>query len=478
MPGGGRRTTSTAAAADFTAVRAIGTAARRSEAPDPDVAQARVGAFVDAFLAVVNSDLLADQEQRSAELQQQVDTAQGELDAFDAANPGLAFAPPDPAQGLVQLLREQRSGLEQTLSNAQDQLRTERLNAQATLPYSTLGADAPTAVDSDLLPVPTSLPFRMVLLGMFGLALSVGLVMVVERLIPRIDTRDELVAAVEFPVLAEVGYFTNRKLPHSTDGTLRLDGAWGEPYRRIRSAIQFLQADTDASTPPRVFMFTSPSPSEGKSTTTAVTGLALAESGQRTLVVGGDFRRPSVHNLLGVPATPGIREHARLDIDRPTADQIVHPTSHDDLFVAPSGAAGKEVVGLADAARSLIAEAVAEGATVLVDTSPVEVANDAIDLLPVVDQVILVVRSGRSARKSLLRTVEQLQLHGASILGTALIGTPGVAKQQHYYDGYYAENKPGGADDGHLFPPQPAPPAPVQPVRRKRSAAARSATQG
>ena len=429
--------------------------------PDPDVATERAGAFVAAFLDVVNADLLVDQERRFAEIQQQIDAAQADLDAFDAANPDLS---PLSAGGNLEaydLLVAQRASLDDVVRSAQEQLQTERLNAKSVLPYSTLGPDAPSTVDSDLLPVPTGMPFRVALLGMFGFALSVGLIMVLERLSPRIDTRDELVATVELPVLAEVGYFPNRKWPIASDGTLRLDGAWAEPYRRIRSAIQFVQASSEGD-PPRVFLFTSPSPSEGKSTTTAVTGLALAEAGEQTLIVGGDFRRPSVHKLLGIQATPGIREHARLDIDRPTSQQIVHPTNHHDLYVAPSGASGKEVVGLADAACELVAEAVEQGATVLIDTSPVEVANDAIDLLPVVDEVIVIVRSGKTARKTLLHTIEQLKMHGATIMGMALIGTPGLAKQQYYYEGYYADSTAAGGGDSPLFPPEAGPDATVE----------------
>lgn len=402
--------------------------------PDPERATARVSAVVQAFLTVVNSDLLADQEKKFAEMQQQIDEAAAQLAAFDAANPGVGAIGVDPNVGPT--LLDERQRLQEQLASRESQFESERLNAQATLPYSTLGPDAPTTVKSDLLPVPTSLPFRVVLLGAFGLALAVGLVMVLERVSPRIDTRDELASAVELPVLGEVGCFPGKRLPRNDDGTLTLDGPWAEPYRRIRSAIQFVQATGPPEDPARVIMFTSPSPGEGKSTTSAVTGIALAEAGVRTLVVGGDYRRPSVHKLLGAPASPGIREHSVLDIDRPTARQIVHATGHRNLYVSPSGEPHKEVVGLADAAKDLIVTAVEEGATVVVDTSPVEVANDAIDLLPVVDDVIVVVRSGRTTLKSLDHTLEQLRLHGARLMGTVLIGTPGAARQQYYY-GYY-----------------------------------------
>ncbi len=402
---------------------------------DPAVAAQRVDAFVKAFLTEVNADLLADQDRRIAELQSQVDDANRALKEFDAAHPNLNLLSPTGNEVAYRMLVDQRTALVSQVRSARDQLQQERVNLNATLPYSSLGADPPAKVDTELLPVPTSMPFRMGLLGVFGLVLAAGVVMVIERMRPRIDTHDELAAAVDFPVLAEVGLVSRRHMPHESDDSLRLEGAWAEPYRRIRSAIQYVRAAAPGD-PPKVFMFTSPSAGEGKSTTTALTAIAMAETGQPTLVIGGDFRRPAIHELLGTPGRPGIREHARLDLDRPAAADILYPTAHPRLFVAPAGAPGKEVVGLAGAAQGIAKAGAREGAVVMIDTSPVEAANDTIDLLPAVDEVIIVVRSGRTTRRTLTHTVEILRQHGASIMGTALIATPGFGRQYYYYEGY------------------------------------------
>ena len=70
--------------------------------------------------------------------------------------------------------------------------------------------------------------------------LGVGLVMIIERAKPRIDTRDELAEALAAPILADGGRLRKRKVPLHTDGRLRLWGVWAEPYRRVRSAIPFV----------------------------------------------------------------------------------------------------------------------------------------------------------------------------------------------------------------------------------------------
>ncbi|UDY33922.1 polysaccharide biosynthesis tyrosine autokinase [Dermatobacter hominis] len=447
-------------AADIEAVPDVESASIEvsSEDTDSQLAARRVDAFVQAFLDVTNADLLQDQQARGAELQKTVDQAQAALDAFDEANP-TAIAPTQSPQS--QALAAQRDQLAVQLADASSQLTDFRVNAQATLPYSSLGTEAPTPVDNQLVPVPSSPIFRMGLLGLVGAVLGLGLILVIERLSPRIDTRDELVDAVDVPIVAEVGNVPRKRIPRAEGARLRLTGSWAEPNRRIRSAIQFLQANPRFSgtadgdgpvRPPRVFLFTSASPGEGKSTTVALTALALAESGTDTLVVGGDFRRPSIDALLGSATQPGIRDLARLDVHRPTHPEVVHGTPTAHLWVAPSGPATKEVVGLAEAARELIADAAQQGGTVLVDSCPVEAANDAIDLLPVVDEVILIVRSGRTARSTLENTIELLRQHNAHLMGVVLIGTPGLGKVQDYFEGYY-----GPPDDLRGLPAAPAP---------------------
>ena len=50
-------------------------------------------------------------------------------------------------------------------------------------------------------------------------------------------------------------------------------------------------------------MFTSTAPRAGKTTSAVLTAPALAEVGVRTLLVGADFRRPTLEGMLG--AEPG-----------------------------------------------------------------------------------------------------------------------------------------------------------------------------
>lgn len=427
-----------------------------SNGPDPKAAQARVDAFVKAFLEVTNAKLQSDSRRQLDQYKADLQAAQAQLAQFDSDHPEFtrsgAAIPNDAA---TQQLGAQRTQLQDSIAQLTQQARDAELQLSKTVPYESLGPEAPHPASTGLVNVPTSIPVRALLLGLLGLLLGAIVATIIERVSRRIDTRDELVDVVDLPILAEIGFLKEAKRAHDADGVLKLEGVWAEPYRRVRSAIQFVQAtrgsglngsagsdSPDGVRPPRVFMITSTAPGEGKSTTAALTGHALAEVGEPTVVIGGDFRRPEVDRLMGVPRQPSILDMAQMSLDRPTVDDVVHQTRFPSLYAAPAGKGTREVAGSIEAAKEVAREAVARGATVVFDSSPLQAANDTIDLLPVVDYVILVVRSGRSTEASLRDVVDTLRRMDAKILGVVLIGSPVAGRQQTYYYDYYSPTDP------------------------------------
>jgi Mrp family chromosome partitioning ATPase/capsular polysaccharide biosynthesis protein len=461
---------------------------------DAKAASRRVSAFTTNFLDIVNAQLLSNEQRQLEELKTQAERTNNELIEFDQkngdiSNPAVPAANTETYNALV----AQRRRLYDAMTTAQQAYETARIQMNTTAPYSTLGPEAPTIETSILPRVPKSPLFRAGLVGFIGLLLGVVLVMIVERLNQRIDTRDELAEQLpHIPILAEIGHLPRKRMTFHEDGRIRLDGVWAEHYRRIRAAIQFVQSHGSAhrmsmangasslngvpvATPangsnangangngangngaaatPRVFLFTSTLPGEGKSTSCALTSLALAEVNVDTLVINGDFRKPQVDKLLGAAPSPSLADRAELTLDRPSIDDVVQASATPHLWMAAGGPPSFEVGTRLEAAREVALEGARRGATVLIDSPPLRVANDSIDLFPVVDGLILIVRAGRTTQKSLADTMELLELHHAPILGVVLIGTQGSRELYAYYDSYYS------AGIHHAGPPV-APPVP------------------
>ncbi len=457
-----------------------GAIAVTSKDKDPAEASRRVDAFTKAFLKNLNAELSKEEHRRLVKFKAEADAAQAAVDQFQQTYPEAEYL--GRGDNLAVQIQSKRSDLI-TVRNTTKKVASDwEFDTSGSAPYKTLGPEAPKVEDSLLPQIPDNPIFRAVFLALIGVLLGGGLVMVVERINQRIDTREELAEVLSVPIISEIGHLSKKRQTFHSDDRIRLDGVWAEHYRRIRSAIQFVQAqgeiepgaaangngsNGDAPHPSgnHVFMFTSTLPGEGKSTSVALTALAMAEVGVDTLVINADFRKPRVDTLLGASKSPNLADRATLDLHRPSIDEVVQQTDIPHLWAAASGAPTYEVGSRLQAAREVAAEAASRGATVIIDSTPLRVANDTIDLLPVVDQVILVIRSGRTTVRSLVDTLELLELHSAPIMGAVLIGTQGSRELYAYYDSYYSRVQSSQEDErptrlGGPAPEEP-PPAPA-----------------
>ncbi len=443
---------------------------------DPDLAARKVNEVTKAFLDVTNGRRQEAERVRVKQLEDAAAAAEMDLAAFDESYSDLT-SPGEPATDPVTgepipgadspdpELIAQRQSLADVAAQSRREATVQQAQLESTQPYQSLGEQQPKRDKRGTFEVPASLPVRAALLGLFGLLLGAILALVLERLNRRIDTRPELAEASPLPIIAEVGFVPEKRRP-KTDGVLVLAGVWAESYRRVRSAMQFVhergtlvttghgaqpdgftKAESNGTVRGSVFLFTSTAPGEGKTTSAVLTAQAMAEVGVRTLLVGADFRRPALAGVMGVEPGATIADLTGSVEDRPTVDQVVRPTKFTNLYMALSGQATRDVSELIDATRKLVSQAAAQNAMVIIDTSPLNASSDSLDLLPVVDHVIMVVRSGLSAESDLVESVDALERVGANVLGTLLVGTPNAGRRQaYYYDYYSAEglDGPGG----------------------------------
>ena len=433
----------------------------------PDVAAQRVNEVTKAFLNVTNGQRQKAEQVRVQQLEEAATAAEKDLATFDKTypdltNPDTAATDPETGEpvagdGPDPTLVSQRQSLSDAAAQARSEATVQKAELASTQPYQSLGEQQPQRDKRGALEVPNSLPLRATFLGLFGLLLGVILALVLERLNRRIDTRPELAEACPLPIIAEVGYVPETRLP-SADGSLILAGVWAEAYRRVRSAMQFVHergslaasgptrtaggdgVNTAPSDPKRggVYLFTSTAPGEGKTTSAVLTAQAMAEVGVRTLLVGADFRRPTLAGVMGIEPGPTIADLTLPVGERPKVDQVVRPTKFANLYLALSGQPTRDVSELIAATRQLVNQAAAQNATVIIDTSPLNASSDSLDLLPVVDHVIMVVRSGRSTEADLVESVDALERVGANVMGTLLVGTPNAGRRQAYYYDYYS----------------------------------------
>jgi tyrosine-protein kinase Etk/Wzc len=214
-----------------------------------------------------------------------------------------------------------------------------------------------------------------------------------------------------------------------------------EVYRSIRTSMYFTKHSGRLGT----VLVTSPSPAEGKSTTTANLAISMAQKGVRTLLIDSDLRRPVLDVLfIGSRRKLGLTNHLNREIDWKEA---VRETAIKGLYFLSAGDGVKNAPELlsSKAMLSFIQETKKEFSIVLLDSPPILPVSDAMVLAATVDGVILVVRSGKSSRISLERSVNLLKRTDTPILGIVLtdLQGPDLYGYKDYYSSYTDELQRG-----------------------------------
>jgi Mrp family chromosome partitioning ATPase len=186
-----------------------------------------------------------------------------------------------------------------------------------------------------------------------------------------------------------------------------------EPFRTLRLAIE---ARMGTRTGPAV-MFSSPRPRDGRSTVAANYAVVSAFGGRHVLLLDGDMRKPDLHEIFGVPRSPGLVDVLR---DRLDPWRVTH------AFPALGGlhvmTAGSQLAFSGDLAASpalgeLLQSLYEHYEALVLDSPPALIAADASGLAshPGIAVVMVVNRAGK--RQHVVRALRKLSLTEANVLG-------------------------------------------------------------
>jgi len=217
-----------------------------------------------------------------------------------------------------------------------------------------------------------------------------------------------------------------------------------EAFRATMTSILFAHEN---GSPCQVLLITSPSPQEGKSTVLSNLGVALAEIGQRVLLIDGDTRLPRLHTIFDVPNTYGLGDilSERTPVGDYSDEMLTRTTAIPGLHVIPAGPARSQQLRLLYSTRmkELIQRARGSFDIILIDSPPVLSVPDARILSLAADAVILVVRAHKTPSGAATLAASRFQEDGRPIFGTILndwnAKASGDPSYGEYYSNYYSE---------------------------------------
>lgn len=171
---------------------------------------------------------------------------------------------------------------------------------------------------------------------------------------------------------------------------------------------------------------------EGKSLMAANLALALARQNQKTLLLDGDLRRPTLSRLFDLTEEPGLSEWW---LKQESVTPFLRRLQGSPLWFLPAGTALEQPAELLQsrATVQLLGMLGQLFDWVIIDSPPVGPIADAGSWVTLTDAVLLVVRSGLTPKKLLRQGLDLLDR--SKIIGIVMNDAQCV--DQRYYRGYY-----------------------------------------
>lgn len=386
---------------------------------DPERAAESANAYADSYITFRRTQAVDDVLAASRQVQSKITELQGQIDQ----------APADQRDELVaaQALFKQKL----------DQLQVEAALKQG-------GAQLVTPATTPTSPVSPK-PVRTGVLTLFiGLVFGLGLAFLRDFLDDSIKSKEDFErVAGDLPVLGlipVIGGWRDRDQPTVVSIT-EPNSQSAESFRTLRTSIQFLGLER----PIRTMQITSARPKEGKTTTVANLGVALARSGLRVVIVCCDLRRPRIHEFFGLDNQIGFTSVLLGKV--PVRDAVQSVPEQDRLFLLASGPLPPNPSELLASRRTVevFTSLQVEHDIVLIDCPPVIPVTDALVLSGRVDATLVVSVAGATTRNEVARVVELLRQVDAPLVGAVLNGADAKGSGGYGYDSYLYESHGAGS---------------------------------
>ena len=204
-----------------------------------------------------------------------------------------------------------------------------------------------------------------------------------------------------------------------------------ECARSVRTNLVFMSTDR----PLRKLLLTSARPGEGKTTTVTALGIAMAQAGNKVIILDTDLRKPRLHRAFGVSGEKGLTSI----LVGETLESCIKSTELVNLDILPCGPLAPNPAELLHSEKfaKLLDDLTQHYDRILLDSPPIGVVTDAAILSKIADGTVFVVQANSTPKEAIRRSARQLADVGASVLGVILNDFELGGKGRGGYSDYY-----------------------------------------
>jgi capsular exopolysaccharide synthesis family protein len=287
------------------------------------------------------------------------------------------------------------------------------------------------AAETPRKPASPNVPLNLLFALLTGSALGIGVAFFFERLDNTIKTPDEIKHHLGLPFLGMIPALFDKNTITSPLINNGVPANFVESFRSARTNLLFSSADHGS----RTLVITSTGPGEGKTVVAANLALALAQTGQRVLLIDADMRKPRVHSMFNKAQQPGL---SNVLVGNSKASEAIHQAGVAGLWVMPAGLHPPNPAELLGSKRfkDFITSLAPHFDWVIIDTPPVMAVTDPAVVAHVANDVLFVVGAEMTSRFAAQRALEQLERAKAKCCG-AVLNKVDLQHNPYYYSQYY-----------------------------------------
>ena len=203
-----------------------------------------------------------------------------------------------------------------------------------------------------------------------------------------------------------------------------------ESYKSIRTNISFALSTVDK----KIFAVSSANPREGKSTTSANIAIALAQGGNKILLIDADMRKAVQHKVFGLKNKKGLSSAISKMC---SLEECIHKNVMENLDVMTAGPVPPNPSELlaSDNMGAILEKLSEEYSMILIDTPPVNVVTDAMELAKYISGIVVVLRYGVTTNEDAEDAIKKIEFAKMNMLG--FIMNDIKMKKSGYYSSKY-----------------------------------------
>ena len=204
-----------------------------------------------------------------------------------------------------------------------------------------------------------------------------------------------------------------------------------ESYKMTRTDITYSVVKAGC----KKIVFSSSLAKEGKSTSSVNVAISLAEQvNVKVLLIDADLRKPKVHRFFNISHKPGLSD---VLVKVSTLEDALQPVNKNLTVLCAGVMVPNPSELLASNEMAFLLKLVEDDYDyIIIDSPPLNVVVDALPLIKLSDGVVIVLRAGSSTHTELTKTIKNLEMVEAKILGFILNGCKTEKKDSYKYRYY------------------------------------------